>query len=203
MGDKDQFVDELLDSALAHRRGAAPSAGLEARILEGVRSAVSKQGREWRAWKWWAAAATAAVVVMFVVVRVAYRSHSPVPQTSQAANPAPAPSPSETLKANAEPAPVVGPVAKVVQPKRISHRERKPSHRVEAHHWPSQFPTPAPLTPEEKALVRYVQETPPEVLAEPIFKTEPTVQRVEIKPLEIPTLEIKPLAFGAGREDMQ
>ncbi|HXH48310.1 MAG TPA: hypothetical protein VNM47_02970, partial [Terriglobia bacterium] len=171
--------------------------------LEGVRAAGSERGREWRAWKWWAAMATAAVVVAFVVIRVANRSHSPVPQTSQAANAVPAPSPRETLKAIAEPAPVAGPATKVAQPKRIAHREGKPSHRVEAHHWPSQFPTPAPLTPEEKALVQYVRETPAQVLAEPILKTELAVQHVEIKPLEIPQLEIEPLALGPAGEEFQ
>ena len=201
MGDKNRFVDELLDSALAHQRAATPRPGLETRILEGVRVAASERNALGKVWKW--GVAVAAVVVMFVVVRVAYRSHSPVPQTPQAANAVPAPSPKETLNANAEPTPVARPATKVAQPNRIARHESKPSHRVEAHHWPSQFPTPAPLTEEQKALVQYVYETPPEVLAEPIFKTEPTVQRVEIKPLEIPALEIKPLAFGAGREDMQ
>jgi hypothetical protein len=191
MGDKDQFVDELLDSALAHRRGAAPSAGLEARILEGVRSAVSKQGREWRAWKWWAAAATAAVVVMFVVIRVANRSHSPAPQSSQAVRAVPAPTPEEILTANSGATPKAERATNVAEPKQVERRGRRPSRRIETPHWPSQFPTPAPLTEEQKALVQYVRETPAQVLAEPILKTELTVQHVEIKPLDIPSLEIQ------------
>ena len=203
MEDKDRFVDELLDSSLAHRREAAPRPGLEARILELVRSTASAERAGGMAWKWWAAAATAAVVVMFVMIRVANRSHRPVPQTSRAANAVPAPSPGETLKAIAEPTPVADPATKVAQPKRIARHESKPSHRVEAHHWPSQFPTPAPLTEEQKALVQYVRETPAQVLAEPVLKAELTVERVEIKPLEIPPLKVRPLSSQPPREEVQ
>jgi hypothetical protein len=203
MGNKDRFVDELLNSALAHKRGAEPRPGLEGRILERVRAAAGEQSTGGKVWKLWVAAATAAVVIMFVAIRVAHHSHRPVPQTSQAANAVPATSPRETLKANAEPTPAAGPATKVAQPKRIARHESKPSHRVEAHHWPSQFPTPAPLSDEEKALIRYVQETPPQVLAEPILKAELTVQHVQITPLDIPPLEIRPLSLRPAGEEVQ
>jgi hypothetical protein len=202
MDNKGRFVDELLDSALAHQREAEPRAGLDARILEHVRAVASEQSTRGKAWKWWvAAAATAAVVVMFVVIRVAHRPQTPAVQTSQAGKAVTAPPAKQTLTANSGETPKTGAATAVVEPKRVVRRENKPSRQVEAHRWPSQFPTPAPLTEEQKALVQYVRETPPEELAEPILKTELTVQHVEIKPLVIPPLEIKPLALGpVGKE---
>jgi len=197
MEDNDRFVDELLDSALAHQRRAEPHPGFEGRIMERVHAAASERDTGTNVWKLWvAAAATAAVVVTFVAIYVANRPHNPAPQISQAENAVSAPSPTETLKANSDPNPAAGAAMKVAEPKQVARSERKSSRQVEAHRWPSQFPTPAPLTAEEKALVQYVQQTPPQVLAEPNLKREPTVQNVEIKPLEIPSLEIEPLALG-------
>ncbi len=158
MEDNDRFVDELLDSALAHQRRAEPHPGFEGRIMERVHAAASERDTGTNVWKLWvAAAATAAVVVTFVAIYVANRSPSPAPQISQAGNAVSAPTPTEKLKANSEPIPAADPAPKVPEPKRVARRERKPSRRAQVHHWPSQFPTPAPLTPEEKALVRYVQ----------------------------------------------
>jgi hypothetical protein len=204
MEDKDRFVDELLDSALAHQRAAEPRPDLEGRILERVRAASEHSSGRRKARKLWAAAAvSAAVVVMFVAIHVANRSHSPALQTSQASNAAPAPPATEALTANAETTPRTGTARTVAEPRRIERRVRKSSQRIETPRWPSQFPTPAPLTEEQKALVQYVRETPPEVLAEPILNAEPTVKHVEIKPLEIPPLEIRPLGLGSTREEIQ
>ncbi|HET7214063.1 MAG TPA: hypothetical protein VFL79_10775 [Terriglobia bacterium] len=202
MEDNGRFVDELLDSALAHRRDSEPRAGLEGRILARVRAASREGGRKLSRKFWLAVAATAAVVAL-IAIYSANRSHGPVPQASRTANAVPAPPPREALKANAEPTPAIGPATAVVEPKRIARRERKPSRRVEAHHWPSQFPTPAPLSQEEKALVRYVQQTPPQVLAEPFVREQSANQPLEIKPLKIVPLEIQPLSIRSPKEEIQ
>ena len=202
MEDNHRFVDELLDSALAHRRVAEPRPGLEGRILSQVRSASQESSRS-KARKLWLAAAAAAAVIGLVAIYAANLSHNPALQTSQAVNEVPAASPTERLKANSEPAPAAHPATKVAAPKRIARSETKPSRRVKAHHWPSQFPTPAPLSPEEEALVQYVRETPPQVLAASIFKERFLDQPVEIKPLKIAPLEIAPLAVGPAGEEIQ
>ena len=200
MQDKDQFIDELLDSALAHQPGAEPRAGIEGRILSHVRAA-TKQSSRTRLWL--ASAATAAALVMFLAIFVERRSHQPAVQSPQVSKAAPLIQPKETLSAKIEPAPKAGTAPTSIATKRTAHRDRKPSHGVEARHWPSQFPTPAPLSPEEKTLVQYVRETPSQILAEPILKAEFTVQHVEIKPLEIPPLEIKPLTEVPAKEEIQ
>jgi hypothetical protein len=200
MQDKNQFVDELLDSALAHQPGAEPRAGFEGRILARVH-AVSRQSSHKGLWV--AFTATAAAAVLVATIYVARRPHGPVAETSEAANSVPAPSPSETLTANSGAAPKTNLATSGIEPKRIARRQSKPSRRVESHHWPSQFPTPAPLTAEQKALVRYVQKTPPYVLATPILKADFTVHSVEIKHLKIAPLEIRPLSLGSTEEEMQ
>ncbi len=200
MQDKERFVDELLDSALAHQRGAEPRAGFETRILAHVRAASTQSSRKTF---WLASAATAAAVITLAAIYVARRPHRPVVETSQAVRAVPSPSPNETLTASSQSAPKASPGTSVIEPKRIARRQSKPSRGVEAHHWPSQFPTPAPLTDEQKALVRYVQETPPHVLAEPILKAEFTVHSVEIAPLKIAPLEIQPVSLASTQGQMQ
>jgi hypothetical protein len=201
MEDNDRFVDELLNSAMAHNRDEEPRAGLEGRILAHVRATATARSAAKKAWRLWAAAAATAAVLVLAAIFAANHVHRSVPQTSQAANTAPVAPPAETLKANSETA--AASVTKAVEPTQIARRVRKPLRHVEAHHWPSQFPTPAPLTPEQRALVQYVQQTPPQVLAASTLKPEATVQRVEIKPLEIPRLEIKPLALGLVGKELQ
>ncbi len=200
MEDKNRFVDQLLDSALANQRGAEPGAGFEGRILARVHAA-SEGSKPMRFWI--TSAATAAAVIMFVAIYVANRSHRPTVHTSQTAIAVPAPSPSEPLTANSEPAPKASAAKSVIEPNRMAHRQSKPSRQVEAHHWPSQFPTPAPLSNEQRALVRYVQDTPPQVLAEPILKAEFTVHSVEIEPLKITPLELPPLSLSSTEGEMQ
>jgi hypothetical protein len=200
MQDKNQFVDELLDSALAHQPGAEPRAGFEGRILARVHAASRQSSHKGL---WVAVTATAAAAVMIAVIYVARLPHGAVVETSQAVNAVPAPSPSEKLTANAEAAPKASPATTVIEPKRSTHRQSKPLRQVEAHHWPSQFPTPAPLTTEQKALVRYIQETPPHVLAASLFKEQSADQPVEIKPLKIAPLEIGPLAVKSPEREIQ
>jgi len=202
MKDKGRFVDQLLDSALAQHRAAEPRPGLESRILERVRATAGEEIARAKAWKVWiAAAATAVVVLVFFGVRMTNRAPGPAVETSEAVNTIPSTSSRQILTANSGAIPKAGNATTVVELKPIAHRDSTRSRRVEAHHWPSQFPTPAPLTAEQKALVRYVQKTPPRVLAEPILKAEFTVQPLEITPLTIPPLKIKPLAAGPAGEE--
>ena len=201
MEDKDRFVNDLLDSALAQQRRAEPRAGFEGRILERVR--VARRMRAGSRKRWLVVPTVAAAAVLIAAIYLARRPHSPAVQTPQARNAVSAPAPSETLTANSGTTPKPAIATTVVEPRRTVHRERKTTHRVEAHHWPSQFPTPAPLTPEEKALVQYVRETPPQVLAASLSRAQSLNQPVKIKPLVIAPLEIKPMSVEAPNEEIQ
>ena len=204
MKDNDRFVDKLLDSALAHSRDAAPRAGLEGHILAHIRTTSQECSRRNTRKLWMTAAAVAAaVVVALIAVRMLNRSHGPAVQTSQAANAAPSKSPARILTANSGAASKAGPATTVVEPVKTARRERKPSRQVQAHHWPSQFPTPAPLSPEEQALVRYVQETPPQVLAASLVREQSANRPLDIKPLKIVPLEIHHLSIRSSKEEIQ
>ena len=201
MEDKDRFIDELLDAALARQHNAEPQAGVETRILERVRTSATGQSSRRRAWVVVTAVAAAAFLV--VMVRVANRSHSPAVQTPQISKVVPSPQPNERLAASSETARQPGSRRAITTTERTEHHQRKTSGRTVARHWPSQFPTPTPLSPEERALVRYVQETPPQVLAASLFKEQSVEQPLEIKPLKIVPLEIRPLSLGSKQEEMQ
>lgn len=208
MKDKDRFVDQLLDSALSNHRAAEPRPGLEARLLERVRAA-NEESAGTKAWKLWIAAA-ATVVVMFVAIRVANRPHSPAVETSQAANAVPSAPPKETLTGSSGAAPSTGNSIPIVEPKRVAHGDSRPprrlkdsSRQVEAHHWPSQFPTPAPLTAEEKALVQYVRETPPKVLAASLSPHLSDSRPMEIEPVKVSSIQIQPLTVIKPGEELR
>ena len=204
MEDKNRFIDQLLDSALAHQRGAEPRAGFEARIVESVRAAGRERARAGERWTrpvklWVAIAATAAVIVAFAAIHVTNRPQSPAVQTSRVSHAVPAPPANERLTANSETTPQPGTTTVIEQSRRIVNHERKTSRRIKAVHWPSQFPSPAPLSNEQKALLQYVRDTPPEVLAKPLLKKDWTTQRVQLEPLQITPLEVSPLAAGSAR----
>ncbi len=204
MRDKERLVDELLDSALAHGRPAQPRPGLEARILERARATAVEEITRGKAWKLWIAAAAMVAVVMFVAIRVANRSHGPAAEPSQTAGAVPAAPVEQILTANSGTAPDPGSGAYVIEPKQIAHRDSTRSRRVEAHHhWPSQFPTPAPLTPEQKALVQYVRATPPKVLAASLFPHLSASQATEIKPVQFSSIQIQPLTVIKPGEELQ
>jgi hypothetical protein len=202
MEDKNQFIDELLDSALAHRRGAAPEPGLEARILEGVRAAARKRPSRGALWNfpakgWMTVAVAAAVISVVAFVRMAERQRTPAAGTSQAVN-------AHAMNNNLPSAtPSATALATIVEPKPTPPSERPKPRRIEAPRWPAQFPTPAPLSPEQKLLIQYVRETPPQVLATPLLKEQSSIQPLEVKPLKIQPIEIKPLELGSTQEEIQ
>ncbi|HEV2245911.1 MAG TPA: hypothetical protein VGW37_04590 [Terriglobia bacterium] len=204
MKDKGRFVDQLLDSALAHHRAAESRPGFEARLLERARAGASEQSAGGNAWKLWiAAGATVAVVMMFVAIRVANRSHSTVIETSQAAKAVPTTSGNKILAANSGATRKAGTASAAVELKQIEHRMRMSPRHVEAHHWPSQFPTPAPLTAEQKALVQYVRETPTQVLEASLFSHLSESQPTEIKPVKFSSIQIQPLTVIKPGEELQ
>ena len=208
MEDKNRFIDQLLDSALAHQRGTEPRAGFEARIVENVRATERQRTERGRFWKprtagWVLVAAVIAAAIVVAVVETTYQQHGPTVQTPQASNSVSVQPQSKELAATPKATPKPRRAATVLEAKQTAHKVRKRPRRIEAHHWPAQFPTPAPLTKEEKALVRYVQETPPQVLATPLFKEQASAEPIEIKPVKLKPIEISPVTMGTTNEEFQ
>ncbi len=156
-------LDRLIDGALASYSTAEPLAGLEARVLNRVH--VTQPRRRLLAWAL-AFAVAASVVVSGIVVRTERHVVVPKPMTAKV-TPAPAP-----------PAPMK-PVARVRRVARSRHPGVLP--KLE------QFPSPAPLTAQERALVALARQDPEELgkFAE--------MERQSEAPLEIQPIQIAPL----------
>jgi hypothetical protein len=153
---RDEF-DSLLDAALESYANVEPPPGMEERIAARIRASRERAGFGW--WRWAAVAipALACLVAMF-----AYRDRPPIepPRVAWAIPPAPVPA---------------RPVAKCVQRARPA-----PLPRLEV------FPTPSPLTSEERALLVLVAQSP-ELARELLTPTEP-------KPIE--PIIIEPISNG-------
>lgn len=204
MENRERFINQLLDSALIHQQRAEPRTGLEARILERARTAANERENRKRLWKFWVAAGAAATLIVLVVAaQVANQSQRSAVLTSKVSRAVSVPTSKEKLTASTKTTPELGKATAVLGQKHAAHRQSKPSRGFEAKHWPSQFPTPAPLTKEEKLLIEYVRNTPPQVLSEPLLKKEAAIHPLEIESLKISPIEIKPLAPRATRKEFE
>lgn len=167
-------LDRMIDGALASYSGAEPLAGLEERVLNRVRVAEAERPRL-RLWRWvLVGSVLAALVVVAIVLRT---QRNPAPKTNDIAR-------VETLaplvQTPAREAPRVAPtrrgVGKVFQPKRLPKLE--------------QFPAPAPLTAEERALLAFVERSPKDAQQAFADLQKRTNERIEIEAIQIPPLQI-------------
>ncbi len=170
-GEKRDELDQLIDTALAAYGDAEPLAGLEQRVLERVRPAGARRKA------WWALAvvtAAAAVVVLILVVNRprAVRPHEAVVgQRSTPARVLQDPRPAEVHRVNR--------TAPRARPGGRAQTWRSAVQRLPKR---DRFPMPAPLTPEERALIQ-VAKLSPRAFDEP----------GELQPIEIAPIEIQPL----------
>jgi hypothetical protein len=164
------FVDDLLDAALKQYRSEEPRAGLEFRVLAGLRAQERAMRFNWtRAF----AVAVAAAAVIAVWLAVPRHQHTPTP--------------SAALSVAPKPAPAMVAARPISPPPHAPHRYRP--ERTAAHR-PEQFPTPMPLTEQEKLLVLYVKQTPAYVLE---AEARRPAEGLDIPQLRIAKLEIVPL----------
>jgi len=161
-------IDQLLDASLTRYNSTAePRGGLEDRILANLRSHPVAEASGWFSWHWFnrnwiTASAVAIATVMLIAVLL-------MPRT-QRQNP----SPIIATNKNAEPTPIhqTTPDTGASQ-RRVSTKHHAPS----AKSLPSQhitvaaavphlevFPSPTPLSAQERMLLSYVRRTPREVM---------------------------------------
>src|SRR5579884_1652911 len=140
MGDRD--IDRLIDSALARYTDAEPLDGIEQRVLNRVLATRASRRRAW----WFGIAASAVATALLLI---AVGTHT---------RPAP---PKQVARVTAPPArqPVVVAAAAPARP--IRHR-RRPTRRLPKER---QFPSPAPLTGGEQALLAFVRRNPAQAVA--------------------------------------
>jgi hypothetical protein len=161
-------LDRLIDGALSDYSSAEPLAGLEERVLNRVRAAEAARRRRWL----WALAAPALAAILIAILAR--------PQPAPVARVAPPPARVETA------APSLPPLTPPAVVRQVASRpaakiQRPPSPRA----LPKKdlFPTPSPLTSEERLLMAMAESHPHELLIRP-------VEEIEIKPIQIAPLRI-------------
>ena len=167
--DKDEF-DRMLDAALAKYAAVEPRTGLEERVLANLRAEQARvPDHAW--WRWSAIAAVAAVFV--VAVALSLRSDKP----------------SHAVVANHPPTPIQARKERGTEILSIAHgsgtRPARPSTARKPEMRPSppegatarapkleQFPSPQPLSEQEKLLQDYVAENPEQAVLLARARTE-------------------------------
>jgi hypothetical protein len=157
---KDKQMDEILDSLLAQYSDVKPRPGLEQRILANLSDAARNETMlSWWSVKWlWAGAAVAAGI-MVAAMLIAGRSHVAVPtptivQTQQPAAPQP-----EVQRSLSTTASTIPP-----SQRKTTIQRRFRNAALASHQWPAIFPTPTPLSEQERLMFTYLANTPQEVV---------------------------------------
>jgi len=177
VNDKEKrFVDELLEASLRNYAGAGPRPGLEGRVLVGVRARQATARRR-TSWAWAASVAAMTAMVMLTMI------HHPRRQ--------PAPSPMTAAAPPNSPAPAFDKVAPPVAP-HIA-RQRRPAVPGWVDTRPQQFPTPRPLSEQEKLLLLYAQSLKGSSTDSVPDAEQDPEHELEIPRLSIAAIKIDPL----------
>jgi len=168
-------LDRILEEGLATYSKGEPLSGLEERVLSRVTDASGVKQR--RIWRWILVALPAAACLLVAVSLMWHRQEVPT-----------APLVNEYAKVQPDPVRPQFPSASPVEQKavRIEHQAvrakkilRPASQAVKRE----QFPTPAPLSPEERALMSLAMAGPLE--PEVAFREPAPIEPIRIEPLEI------------------
>jgi len=181
---RDQFLDELVEASLKQFRGEEPRPGLEMRIIAGIRSRERAARRRGLAWTVAACAGMLAAVILALHFARA-PSRQPVPSAS-----VPRPTAKPLASSGAADARSWNP--RLVQ----GQKPRTPRAGGQAARppRPEQFPTPFPLTEQEKLLLAYFNKVNKSDLVVDASETNGApVTELKISGIEIAPLEIKPL----------
>jgi hypothetical protein len=153
--DQEQKLEELLDSMLATYSAAEPRPGMETRIVANLRAQGGQNERSWsRLWLWAGAAVAAAVAVLaFVALHRPSGRSDRAPEAIVNRTPQAAPETPRQGSPKRE-------SAAVVTPSRHQSSPHQAMPEQVADTRPDVFPTPAPLSEQEKLLLRYLAGTP-------------------------------------------
>jgi hypothetical protein len=178
--EKDKQIDDMLDSLLANYSSVEPRPGLENRILanlklENPRDAEGREAsRRWWNFKWvWAGAAVAGAIIVAFVLIGGRRHVAPASTVVQTLPPA--------VQQPVVQQPVVHQPAvqsRVPAETPVIHR-RKTSAPVPQQNVtlalserPAVFPTPTPLSEQERMMFAYLENTPKEVVVAQIPRSD-------------------------------
>jgi hypothetical protein len=178
--DKDRNLDGILDSLLASYSDAQPRPGLETRVMAQLRE---QAGRK-KSWKWnlswmWAGAAAAALATLVFIVLPEGTIESPPPPVFHA-------NWSLLQHSGATVAEVPHKGTSVITAQQKTPQPRQQELVVATDNRPDVFPTPTPLSDQEKLLLRYLARTPRnEITAqshgdEPVETAEPFLLQIQL-----------------------
>jgi hypothetical protein len=174
--EKDKHMDEMLDSLLASYSSAEPRPGMETRIVASLREAESREAsRGWWGFKWlWAGAVLAAVIVGGALIS-GKRHVAPPPRTVvQTTQPV-------VQKPSVQQPVIQSSVPTAVGSERVIHRHKtlapgpQQNATLARSHRPAVFPTPTPLSEQERLLLQYYSGTPREEVIAQSHPDEPPV----------------------------
>lgn len=192
MNYNDEF-DHVLDDALADYRHAEPLAGMEHRVLQRVRMQAERR----KAWLRWSAFAACAATLAFAAwIGLRDRARHEVapgqPTTAQQQKPPVElqPSNENTHAANQEPGPRPAQIVKAALSRSSNVVRQSALARTGQASIGRQFPSPTPLSSQERALLALAQ-THPEVL-----RRLPSNQ--DDREIAIAPINIQPLASATS-----
>jgi hypothetical protein len=165
-------LDNLIDGALSEYSSVEPMEGLEDRVLRRVHAAGTARRSPWLWGVGVAIPAAAALLLLWVVWRPQPCSTNPAPKLAVVKTP-----PAPLKPPQVSPAPV----GRVMKPKRRPVTRPLPKEEF--------FPSPSPLTGEERALVAWVQRAPLEAQQAFADLRKRSEEPVVIEPIRIPPLQ--------------
>lgn len=174
-------LDRLLDQALNEYRDAEPLSGIEDRVLRRITTQPEQSARRWP----WILAAAAVAAVIAVALWLGVREH---PHQMPVATNATQPARQTASSAHALPA-----LPSVVSHPAVSARPRsrhsssavipQMARAVAPIPRLTQFPSPAPMSSEEHALLALARTHPDALLGQPDDAEKLGIRPIEIKPL--------------------
>jgi hypothetical protein len=168
-GKQDEF-DRMLDAALANYASVEPRTGLEERVLANLRAEQAHlPDHAW--WRWSAIAAVAAVIV--VAMALSLRSDKPSHPVLANHPPTPIQAPKERGTEIISLAPGSGTrPARPSTARKPAMRPRPPEVAMARAPKLEQFPSPQPLSEQEKLLQNYIAENPEQAVLLARARTE-------------------------------
>jgi len=178
-------IDDMLDSLLANYSSVEPRPGLETRILanltlENPRDAEGREaGRGWWGFRWLCAGAAVAAVIIVGAVLMSGRRHvAPPPSNTVVQTVQPAVQQPIIQQPQVQQPPVQSSVRGAAGLERVIHRHKTlaPGPQQNATlAWsqrPASFPTPFPLSEQERLMLAYLNNTPHEEVIAQIQRTD-------------------------------
>jgi hypothetical protein len=156
--DKRMQIDDMLDSLLANYSSAEPRPGLETRILANLREAKKESSQGWWNFKWlWAGVVAAAIIVAAVLAGGRHRIEPPKHVMAKTSPAIPEPA--------IQPHAPIAPKETVEIYRRKSRATKQPQNATLAlSQRPANFPTPVPLSEQERMMFSYLENTPQEII---------------------------------------